>query len=335
MFALQKTVGMKQRQVTVAMAITASIFTGFAQEKELFEPSGKPIFRIFSNYHSSFSEGETFNAFEITRAYLGYKYHFNQNWNGRLIFDVGDPEDGGKHEMSAYVKNASITYKKNGLAVNFGLISTTSFKTQESFWGYRYLLKSFQDEYKFGSSADLGVSASYNFNNVISTDLIIVNGEGYKKVEKDSIFSVGAGLTIKPFKGLQFRGYYGTSTKEEGELKRENTTALFVGYGLGNFSFGTEYNIQTNHKMVDGNDWAGYSLYTTYNIKSSGIFVRFDNLTPKDGLNVAHEEKLFVIGAEFNPVKGVKIAPNYRHHSTEANGTENTEYFYLNCEIKF
>ncbi len=90
---------MKQRQVAMAMAILAGVFTGFAQEKDVFEPSGKPTFRIFSNYHSSFSDGETLNAFEITRAYLGYNHHFSPNWDGSLVFDVGNPEDGGGERL--------------------------------------------------------------------------------------------------------------------------------------------------------------------------------------------------------------------------------------------
>lgn len=43
------------------------------------------------------------------------------------------------------------------------------------------MMKSFQDEYKFGSSADLGVSVAYKFNKVVSADVIVANGEGYKK----------------------------------------------------------------------------------------------------------------------------------------------------------
>lgn len=44
-------------------------------------------------------------------------------------------------------------------------------------------MKSFQDEYKYGSSADLGFSVKYNFHSMLATDFIIVNGEGYKKVQ--------------------------------------------------------------------------------------------------------------------------------------------------------
>ena len=95
-----------------------------------------------------------------------------------------------------YVKNAQITWKQNGWTLNAGLITTTQFKVQEDFWGKRYVMKSFQDEYKFGSSADLGVSVAYKFNKVVSADVIVANGEGYKKVQvKDVLRLVGDGDT--------------------------------------------------------------------------------------------------------------------------------------------
>ena len=307
----------------------------FSQEKPAFKPSGSPTFKIFSNYHSTFSDGEVFNAFEITRAYLGYKHNFSENWSGSVIFDVGDPEDGGKHEMSAYVKIASLSYEKEALTVDFGLISTTAFKTQEKFWGYRYLLKSFQDEYKSGSSADLGLSATYEFNKMFSADVIVVNGEGYKKIERDNIFSVGVGVTLKPVSGLILRGYFETSTKEEGIFKRQNTLSVFAGFDHEAFSVGAEFNKQTNHKMMEGRDWEGYSVFGTYIIKSTKLLARFDKLTSDGGFNASEDGNIFVVGAEFNPVKGVKITPNYRHYSPEASNGANMDFAYVNCEIKF
>lgn len=53
-------------------------------------------------------------------------------------------------------------------------------------------MKSFQDEYKFGSSADLGVSVAYKFNKVVSADVIVANGEGYKKYRKTACSMVQA-----------------------------------------------------------------------------------------------------------------------------------------------
>lgn len=321
--------------------ITTSIpFLGFglalfSQENTDFKPSGKPIIRVFSNYHSTFSEGETFNQFQITRAYLGYAHQFGKSWSGRVIFDVGDPKDGGQHQMAAYVKNALLNYRNAGWSVNFGLIGTTAFKTQEDHWGYRYLLKSFQDEYDFGSSADIGISAAYKFNDAISADLIMVNGEGYKKIEQDSIFSVGAGVTFKPIEGLTLRAYYETTTMQKDTIQRQNTAALFASYQYKNLSVGAEYSLQNNRETKKGTDWYGLSFFSTLQIKSSKLFARFDRLESDKDWNTETDGNLFVLGAEFTPVKGIKIAPNFRNLSPSAQGLSRVNYLYINCEVNF
>ena len=105
-----------------------------------FKPNGKPLALIFTNYHTSFSDGETMPAFEITRAYLGYEYNFSKEWYAKVIMDVGNPK-AGSHEMAAYLKNAYMQYKKDKFTASFGMISTTQFKVSETIWGYRFIEK--------------------------------------------------------------------------------------------------------------------------------------------------------------------------------------------------
>ena len=157
--------------------------SGFSQEsKEEFKPSGKPLALIFTNFNTAFTDGESHPSFEITRAYLGYEYNFSKELYAKLVLDVGDPKAGGL-QMTAYLKNAYLQYTKNKLALSFGMISTTQFKVSEKIWGLRYIEKSFQDAYKFNASADLGISAAYKIGDLLSVDLIVANGEGYKLIE--------------------------------------------------------------------------------------------------------------------------------------------------------
>ena len=74
------------------------------------------------------------------------------------------------------------------------------YELERSYLGY---------EYKFGSSADLGLSAAYEFADWISADAIIVNGEGYKKIQSNEGLSYGLGVTLTPVSGLQVRLYGG------------------------------------------------------------------------------------------------------------------------------
>lgn len=119
-----------------------------------------------------------------------------------------------------------------GWTLNAGLISTTQFKLQEDFWGKRYVMKSFQDEYKFGSSADLAFSAAYKFNKVVSADVIVANGEGYKKVQVKDGLQYGAGVTLTPVKGLVVRAYGSYNEAVEDDEKGITNLAAFVGYKM-------------------------------------------------------------------------------------------------------
>lgn len=109
-------------------------------------------------------------------------------------------------------------------------------------------MKSFQDEYKFGSSADLGVSCEYEWSNFIYTDFIVLNGEGYKNLQIGKGLQYGLGITTKPFKNLTLRVYasyneYNKSeTNEENDYKGTTNIAGFIGYEYNQLSIGAEYN---------------------------------------------------------------------------------------------
>jgi len=318
--------------LTVFLFAAGSIL---AQETEKsFKPTGKPFIKVFSNYHSTFSDDKNFNAFEITRAYLGYGVKLSETFSGKVTFDVGNPGV-GKLQMSAFVKNAYFQYKSNGLIVKFGMIGLNQFKLQEELWGGRYLYKSFMDEHKFGPSADLGVFASYKFCEKISADVTIANGEGYKKIEADSIFKYSGGITINPVEKLNVRASYDYM----GSDSAQQTLAFYAGYEVGDFKVGAEYNQQINNKMNDHNDLTGLSFYGSYKIKKMRVFARFDDLSSvkidnaDNPWNYGNDGQAILAGVEFNPTKGLKITPNYQAWMP-ADGSATVNSIFINCEIK-
>ena len=104
------------KKVKSSIVALLLIVTGIkAQEttsSEEFIPSGKPSVKIFTNAHSTFIDGSNTSAFEVQRAYFGYSYNFSKNFSTKVTFDVGDPGV-GKLQMTAYLKNAALTYKKD------------------------------------------------------------------------------------------------------------------------------------------------------------------------------------------------------------------------------
>jgi hypothetical protein len=327
-----------KRITSLFICTIALIGTLSAQnEKESFKPSGKVFVKMFSNFHSTFSDGTSASAFELDRAYLGYDFNLSENFSGKINFDIGNPGV-GKLELTAYIKNAYLSYAKNNFTVTFGMIPTTQFGLQENFWGNRYVEKSFQDAYKMGASADLGLSASYKITEWLSADAIVANGEGFKNLQADNNFRSGIGITLSPVKNLNIRGYFDIM----GTDSAQTTLASFVSYNFGKATIGAEYNLQQNTGYVDGKDYSGASVYAAINpVKNIKVFGRYDYLTSvslegqSTNWNNAKDGSLIIAGIEYQPVKGVKIAPNFRLWNPAKSELKPTQYLYLSCEIKF
>ncbi len=309
---------------------------GFSQTEE-FVPSGKPVLRIFSNFHTSVTGDESASQFELKRVYIGYEHHFSNRLYAKANLDIGNPGV-GKHQMAAYVKNAYLRYKSGNLSVNFGMISTTQFKVQESAWGYRYLEKSFQDAYKFNSSADLGISAAYKIGKIVIADVIIANGEGYKKIEADSTLRTGFGLTIKPLKNLTGRVYYDFST----HVNTQSSIVTYIGYANDRFNLNAEYMKLLNPDFAADHHLNGLSFYGTVHVAPQWkVFARYDNLSSNiltgetDAWHQSEDGQLFIAGFEFYPVKGVKLAPNFKGWSPADQSEAFISSFFLNCEVNF
>lgn len=308
-----------------------------AQEVASFEPSGKTIMRIFTNFNTEFSGGTTQSAFELERAYLGYQYQFTENLSSRVLFDITVPKD-AKSEFTLHVKNAFLNYQQNQLNVSFGMIPTMQVGMQEEFWGYRYLLKTFLDLNKMASTADIGLSTAYAlFDEKLVADLSFINGEGYKHIQADNNFKTSLGLTIKPFGDLTFRAIYDFM----GTQNSQTSLITFLGYKMGKHSLGLEYNLQQNAGNQAGKDFWGTSVYSTLALgKQLELFGRFDYLTSNTlsgetaNWNSNNDGQLWVAGLEYNPLKGLKITPNYRFHQTAKIGANAVQFFYLNMEIR-
>ena len=118
----------------------------------------------------------------MDRAYLGYTYNATEALSGEVKIDVGSPSYISDSELELkrrfmYVRNAYGKYKIDNTTFCFGIINTTTYKLQETTWGYRYLYKSFMDQHKFAQSGDIGISVEHSIADYLSIDASITNGE--------------------------------------------------------------------------------------------------------------------------------------------------------------
>ena len=326
---------MKKTMIMAGLLACMGI-TAKAQDTKSEEPKGKAIVQVFGNFHTGFGAENDDRGFELDRNYLGYEYKLGNGLSVKGVMDIGKSSDVSDYQRIAYIKNAMVSWKTGNLTLNGGLISTTQFNFQEKFWGYRYIMKSFQDQYKFGSSADLGISATYQFANWISADAIIVNGEGYKKLQKNDGLNYGLGITLTPVKGLQIRLYGGLNESGEDGKKDVANLAAFVGYKHEKFTIGAEYNQMWNASFKDDAGQNGYSIFASAKLSQvTNLYARFDNLYSQNDWNISKDESAAILGAQFKVGKYVKIAPNFRMSMPKADGANNSYTAYINCYFGF
>ena len=324
----------RMRRHTLLMALIVTGLTAQSQTTEQFKPGGKSFMRIYSHFYTAFSDGNSTSAFGLTRFYLGHEHTLSKRFSVLGTIDVGDP-GAGNLDMTAFVKYAYVHYHTRKFAAFFGMIPTIQFKVQEDFWGNRYLEKSYQDAYDFNSSADLGISVSYKMTDFLSADIIIQNGEGYKKLDSDSVFRTGFGMTAKPVTHLTTRVYYDFSSKGS----TLSSLAFFAGYQTDRFRVAGEYNSQANYDFQKGHDLYGPSVYGAVRVAGkTELFARYDKLMSNSvsgtDWNISNDGELFMIGVDYSPVKGIRFSPNIRGWNPAQSGEPFSTSVYLNCEIK-
>jgi hypothetical protein len=312
------------------------------QEVKKFEPHGKGSGLIFANFHKGITEmSSDESAFELVRAYLGYEHFISPEYSARITLDIGSPDDispFSRIRRYAYFKYAYAQYAKNKVTLEFGLIGTQQFKLQERLWERRYIKKAFADEYKLGSSADLGSMISYKFNKSIEADFTVMNGEGYSKLQLDDKFKYGLGLTWYFRESLINRVYVDYMNTDV-----EQTTFTWVTSYTHkkNLNLVFEYNYQQNHNITRGRDLFGYSIYGKYNFTPQfQLFARYDMLNSNilegatNPWHLAEDGSTLISGLQFTPVKGIKMALNYQDWVPRAVNMTTRSFIYLDMEIR-
>lgn len=297
--------------------------------------------KIFTHFNISLDPDNKATAFEVKRAYFGYKRELDSHFSAEVKLDIGSIDDESEFSLIrryTYFKNAYISYKTGHIKTWFGLLDMLQFKLQERFWGYRYLYRSYMDEYRFGPSADLGAGIQYSPSKRFTADLVFSNGEGYHKFQFDNVYRIGAGVTLNPVPGLTLRSYYTIHTREVHQM----IFSGFIGYKFEKLRIGCEYNHQLNYKFNQDHNRYGYSLYSTYEFSHKWeLFARYDqlysNVLPEEDLpwNLSKDGSAIIGGIQLTPLEYIHLSLNYQDWVEYAQNGGSEPYLYLNIEILF
>lgn len=325
----------KIKFILIGLMLTLNMIV-LGQEKQY--PTYKPIVKVFGNYHFGLNDYSEDNGFEIKRAYLGYDVKMSDYFSFKTNIDVGNPKNGSSYELTAFLKTAELNFKKNNLKIKAGLIGLKQFKVQEKKWGYRYVYKSFQDEHKFGSSADFGAMLEYTLFNGFSLDATVRNGEGYKKLQSDNTYNGAVGFTYNFIESFTLRSSYEYSKKSIAQTVYSG----FIGYEFNKkLLFGLEYNYMENVDYIQDHNLNGLSTYLTYVLNEKfQVFGRYDKLSSNtlkseiDAWNISDNGEAIIGGLQYKLEKNIKVAANVQYWAPEQSGLNNLMYMYINLEYK-
>jgi hypothetical protein len=297
---------------------------------------GSPSVKIFSNFNydmSSEDDTDAFKAFEIKRSYLGYSYKIDDKFSTKITFDVGNNSSGSSY--TAFLKIAELKWSaSDNLTLNFGMVGSKNFKYMEKNWGRRYIQKSALDKYKWANAADAGLTADYKFNDQITIDAQILNGEGYKNTQSSNgLFRGSIGLTYKIMDNFSIRVSQDVSPRSSYDEMSENQTitTAALAYSTDNMILGAESNMMDNVANVKDNEEELMSIYGAYKISNNyTLFARYD-----DASETSRAGTYTVYGIERKIAKGITVALNIQSWENDADGSEAEETLFLNLEYKF
>lgn len=304
--------------------------------------SGKPIAEIFTDFHYNFNDTASHTGFGLNRAYLGYHFTPEGNLSGKVIINIGSPEDlpgDATPRRYAYCREASLAWANEKLSIALGITGTRIFAYQQKFWGKRYVANTYQSINGYGFIADLGIAADYTVNNWLSADFTLMNGEGYSNLQIDDNLRTSLGFTITPAANIAIR-IYGDIQRTEGLWQ-----PVFVGFaGFKNdlITIGGEVSYKSNIDLIQGHHVWGISTTGGINLtEKTEFFLRYDYSSSviMDGdilkWNYLKDGSFGIAGIQYSFSQNIKIALNYQGNYPYSTTGSTTDMIFFNTLFKF
>lgn len=309
---------------------------------QITETTGRPIAEIFTDFQFNFNDTSKHTGFNLNRAFLGYQFLPGGNLSGKIIINVGSPDDLAEGSLSrryAFFREASLTWSNDKLIISMGITGTKMFEFQQKFWGKRYIASTYQSINGYGFVADIGVVAEYKFSDKIRADLSFMNGEGYCNLQADENIRSSIGITITPFENLAFRIY--------GDIQRQEDLCqplfvVFAGFKNSLFTIGGELSYKSNIDLIRGHHGWGVSSTGGINVtEKTEIFGRYDFISsvimPGDVTkwNCLKDGSFAIFGVQHIFSPNVKIALDYQGRYPYSKAGQATDLIYLNLLFIF
>ena len=220
-----------------------------------------------------------------------------------------------------FVKYLYLDYKvAHDHQVRFGL-GTTPFVAfdEKRLWGYRWIAKSFTDQWKMQSSADLGLSLIGKAGG-LRYQVSALNGEGYQNTPDGRGFALAGRADLSPAEGWLVGAWFHNESQRAGKSGYDPSRAgLFVSYRNDRFRALAQY-VTADDGSYSGakfKDGKGYNLQGGVRVGQGELFLRWDAVDAKDS---GQEDTLLVGGYAFKLTQGVDLAVVLRQDTDKEKG---------------
>ena len=263
-------------------------------------------------------------GFDVKRFYLGVDHGFDDIWHVAVTTDFTYSSATGLTDV--YIKKAYGEAKfSKALNVRIGSTDLPWVPFIEGLYGYRYVENVLADRTKFGTSADWGVHVKGTVG-ILSYAGAVVNGGGYKHLQRSKSVDFEGRVSVEPIKGLVagIGGYTGKLNKDmTGTTTFHTATRLdaVISYKTDFFNVGGEYMHAKNWKQVaaaptDSAD--GFSVWAAVHPGMGfAVFGRYDHTKPSKKLQPTLKNDYFNVGVEYTAAKTVNIALVYKNEKNK------------------
>jgi hypothetical protein len=265
-------------------------------------------------------------GFDAKRFYITVDHTFNRIFSADVTTDFNYVSADGETQL--FIKKAYLQANLDpALIIRAGSSDVPWIPFVEGLYGYRYLENVLEERAGYGASADWGLHAFGNLSNgLISYQVSVLNGAGYKKLVRSKSPSVEGRVNLN-YMGftLAVDELYGTLgqdiqnvTHAYHDANRFDALASYTAMGI---RAGVQYMHATNYFNVtspisDSSD--GYSGWASYNFTPQwAVFGRYDYVKPSRDVHPDLTDKYFNVGITYSPIRIVDFSLTYKHENVD------------------
>ncbi|MDR1673434.1 MAG: porin [Bacteroidales bacterium] len=276
--------------------------------------------------------------FKQEKVIFGVNVKLNEYWSAQVGVDL-------INMRTPYLKPAMINYAKNRWKVDIGIFYLSHL--EESlirFWNNRFIWQVAADKWMHDPTADLGVRATYRWNDYLTTDVSIFSGTGYQHLTDEFHPMPTFRFILSPVKMLKLGGY--ASVQKNENITRHSFSGFVHLQPDNTWKLTGEYHYKNNYNYAQGRQLYVQdmrlhvaSVYATYNFTSWWSMVgRYDvirsEINGKSG-NRPEDGQAWLTGWIFRCTPSLRLSVDYCNKRPSLASIGKEDWLYVCMEFKY